>query len=200
MKYIKLIALTALMLAFTGLMSISKAQSPVSFGVKGGVNLSNFVGSDGDFDSRQGVVIGASLDISIPMAPIGVESGVYYSQKGAESGNSTLKIDYVEIPVLAKISFGPPGPFSPHLVAGPYLGFNINSEAEDGNGNTVDLEDFTNEVDVGGLVGLGADFGIGLAKLNAQVRYNIGFTSVFSDQFDDGEKNGVVSIVVGFSF
>lgn len=200
MKQVKITLLTALLFAFTGLMSISKAQSPLSFGVKGGINVANFTGTDADPDSRTAFTIGASLDISIPMAPIGVESGVYYSQKGAESGNSTLKVDYIEVPVLAKIGFGPPGPFSPHIVAGPYVGFNINAEVEDGGGNTVDMEEFVNEVDIGGMVGLGADFSLGLAKLNAQVRYSMGFTSVFTDQFDDDEKNAVLSVVVGFSF
>lgn len=187
-------------MAFTGVITVSNAQLPIDFGIKAGVNLANFSGTDADLDSRQAFVVGASMDLSLPMFPIGLESGVYFSQKGAESGSNTLKLDYVEVPVLAKINFGPPGPFSPHLVAGPYVGFTITSETEDGSGNTFELDDFVNEVDFGGTVGVGADFNMGLTKLNAQLRYSMGFTPVFTDQLDGGEKNAVLSVVVGVRF
>lgn len=200
MKSLKVILLSSLIMSFTGILSTSSAQLPIDFGIKAGVNLANFSGTDMDLDSRQAFVVGASLDISLPMFPVAVESGVYYSQKGAESGGSTIKLDYVEVPVLAKFNFGPPGPFSPHLVAGPYVGFLVDSELEDSAGNTADLEDFTEEVDFGGIVGLGADFNMGLTKLNAQVRYSMGLSSVFTNQLDDGERNAVLSVVVGVRF
>lgn len=187
-------------MAFTGVISVSNAQLPIDFGIKAGVNLANFSGTDADLDSRQAFVVGASLDLSLPMFPVGIESGVYFSQKGVEPGASTLKLDYIEVPVLAKLKFGPPGPFSPHFVAGPYVGFNITSEIEDGDGNTLDLDDFINEVDFGGMLGVGADFNMGLTKLNAQVRYSMGLTPVYIDQFDDGERNTVLSVVVGVRF
>lgn len=200
MKSIKVLLLSSLFLAFTGVISVSNAQLPIDFGIKAGINLANFSGTDADLDSRQAFVVGASLDISLPMFPVGIESGVYYSQKGVEPGPNTLKLDYIEVPVLAKLKFGPPGPFSPHVVAGPYVGFNIVSEIEDNDGNTFELDDFINEVDFGGMLGVGADFNLGLTKLSAQVRYSMGLTPVYTDQLDDGERNAVLSVVVGVRF
>lgn len=179
-------------------MSSGYAQSPVKFGVKGGINLANISGTDTDFEIRQGMIIGASVDFSLPMLPIGVESGVYYTQKGAEFENIDYKIDYIEVPVLAKVSLGPPGPISPHLIVGPTVGFMVNSEIEDSAGNTLNVDDTTTEIEFGGLAGVGADFNVGLAQLNAQIRYNYGFTKVYEDS-DDG-NNAVLSVVLGISF
>lgn len=202
MNSIKYIVLSSTIIFLTGAISTLAAQSPVSFGIKGGVNMANISGADYDTDPRNGFTIGASLDISIPLSPIGIESGAYFSQKGTD-GQSTLKLDYIEVPVLAKISFGPPGPVSPHFIAGPYAGFNINAEGEISNGSgsvSGDISDQVEDLEFGGIAGLGLDLNLAVTKLNAQLRYSLGFTPIYTEDFDDGEKNSVFSIVVGIGF
>ena len=75
----------------------AQAQSPVDFGLKGGINLANLANADGDADTRTGLHAGLVLDFSLPMMPIGIESGIYYSQKGAEATfggvNASSKLD-----------------------------------------------------------------------------------------------------------
>jgi hypothetical protein len=207
MKQITITIMTAALFMFAGILSSANAQSPVSFGIKGGMNISNFTGQDYDSDARSGLAVGAALDFSLPVLPFGIETGVYYSQKGAKSSEDgltgTLKVDYIEVPLMAKFRLGPPGPITPHLVLGPYAGFNINSEAElsgDGGSISGDLSDDTNSTEFGGVAGVGIDFNLGLTKLNAQLRYSYGFTSVFEGDFDDGEKNAALSILVGIRF
>jgi len=196
------------MLASLGLIQKTNAQSPVNFGIKGGVNFANLANSDDELDSRSGVHAGLVLDLSLPLLPIGIESGVYYSQKGAELTEENItvtgKIDYIEVPLMAKINVGPPGPFSPHFVIGPYAAYNVNAEFEASDGNITineDLDDMTSDFDFGGVIGIGADFNLGITRLNLQARYSRGFLDINDDGFEeDSEFNSVFSISAGILF
>lgn len=206
MKKYRIVTLVTLCFLLAGLSGVAKAQSPVNFGIKGGINLANFTNAD-DFDTeiRSGFTGGISMDISLPGAPIGIETGAYYSQKGAEftDVDGSINLDYIEVPLLAKINFGLPGPATPHILVGPYLGFNINAEAEGPESDVTfsgDISDEINDTDFGGIAGLGIDFNVGLTKLSAQARYGLGFTSILEDDSDDDYKNSVVSLVLGIQF
>lgn len=202
------IILSAAVIASFGLVQQTHAQSPIDFGIKGGLNFANLAGAEDDLDSRTGVHAGLVLDFSFPLSPIGIESGIYYSQKGAEvseaGATATWKLDYIEVPVLAKINVGPPGPFSPHFVAGPYAAYNINSEYDISAGSasaSEDFSEFTSEIDFGGVIGVGADFSLGITKLNIQGRYSRGLIDINDNGVDgDGEYNSVFSISAGIMF
>lgn len=197
-----------MLFASFGLVQQTNAQNPVNFGIKGGLNFANVAGSDEELDSRIGVHAGLVLDFSFPLAPVGIESGIYYSQKGAgfteEGIPITGKIDYIEVPVLAKISVGPPGPFSPHVLLGPYAAYNINAEFEAASGSafsSVDRSDETSDLDFGGIVGVGADFNLGITKLNVSTRYSFGFSNINDTEFEtDDESNRVFMISAGIMF
>lgn len=197
-------ALSLLLIATIGLFQQTNAQSPVDFGIKGGLNFANLAGSDDDLDSRTGIHAGLVIDFTLPLLPIGIESGIYYSQKGAEVSfegiTATGKLDYIEVPVMAKISVGPPGPFAPHIIAGPYAAYNVKSELDDPMEST-DMSDATTDIDFGGVIGLGADLNLGLTKVNVQARYSRGFVDINDNGFDeDGEYNSVFSISAGIMF
>ena len=189
------------------LFSESRAQSPVEFGIRGGVNLANLGNVDFDTRVRTGILAGIYADISLPILPFALETGVYFSQKGSEFDESdvelTFKLDYIEVPVLVKLPFGNLPQLKPYFIAGPYVEFNVNAEVETEGRNdvfTVDLDDETEFFNFGAMVGVGSDLDIGLIKLNFQGRFGLGLRDVFNDQFSDGEKHQVFSILVGFSF
>lgn len=168
-----------------------KAQSPINFGLRAGLNFANFNDLEGDKpDSRTGIMVGGYLNFKVPMSPVSIQPEVLYTQKGAEEGGATIELDYLEIPVLAKFSFAP-GPATPHVYVGPYVGFVLNSEIS-GGGGSVEIDNA--QTDFGGIVGAGLDINLGVTELNAGARYGFGL----SDAFDGGQgKNGVFSIVVG---
>jgi hypothetical protein len=197
-KRIILILVTAALMA--GVTAKVNAQSPISFGLKGGFNIANIAGEDFDADARFGLTAGAVIDISVPVLPFGVESGLYYSQKGADFTGGILRLDYLEVPVLAKFQLGPSGPITPHLVVGPYMGFNIKAESES-EGFTEDVSDSINSTEFGGAVGVGIDFNLGVTKLNARAQYGYGFTDVFDDGGGgDAGNNAALSVTAGIWF
>ncbi len=200
MKKLSIITIALFLLA--GFAKTAEAQSPVNFGIKGGLNLANL--SDGDADVRTGFIGGLVIDLGLPLLPLGVETGLYYSQKGSSdesNGTSgTFKLDYLEVPVLAKFSLGPPGPISPSFVIGPYAGFLLNSEFEGENefgSGTINLDDDTESIDFGFIAGVGVDFNLGLTKVNVQTRYGYGLVDVFEDE---SSKNRALSITAGIMF
>jgi hypothetical protein len=194
-----------------GITATTQAQSPLSFGLKAGLNIADISGPDSDSDTRTGLTGGLAVYLDLPVLPIGIESGLYYSQKGSSYSDSdefgdfdeTLKLDYIEVPILARINFPTPGPIGPHLVAGPYIGFNINAQAEgteDGFSYDEDISDLISSTDIGLMLGAGLDFSLGVTALNAQVRYSIGLTNVYDFDMDDTYRNSVFSLVVGINF
>src|SRR4030095_12640265 len=91
------------------LVIVLAAPASAQFGLRGGVNLSKFVGGNSDSDARKGLNLGATIPL-IRLGPLSIVPEVYYSQKGATDFNSALatnfkySLDYIEVPVLAKIS------------------------------------------------------------------------------------------------
>ena len=163
-----------------------------TFGLKAGANLANYNDISGNLDARAGLLIGGFLKFDLPV--ISIQPEVLYSQKGAEDQDATIKVDYLEIPVIAKLNFIPAGPVKLNLQAGPYVGIVLNSEAS-GGGFSVDIDNA--QTDFGGTAGAGAEIGLGVSTLTIDARYGFGF----NDAFDGGQgKNGVISLAAGITF
>lgn len=197
----KKLLLSVFLLSAVILISAPNAQAQL--GVKAGLNSANFNDTDASTDSRMGLMAGVTYDFAIPMSPITIQPGVFYAQKGAESsselGDGKIKLDYVEIPVVAKFDFILDNPMlTPHVYFGPYMGFNINAESEiSGEEGSLsgDIEDEVKGTDFGVVVGAGAD----ITKFNVGLRYSAGLSDIAENDAFDG-KNGVFSIVAGINF
>ncbi|MCW9708501.1 porin family protein [Fodinibius salsisoli] len=188
-------------LLLSGFICFSATNAHAQLGIKAGFNSANFNDTDASLDSRSGFTAGLTYDFGIPMSPITIQPGVFYAQKGAkfsgEGAETTTRLDYIEIPVVAKFDFILDNPMlTPHVFFGPYMGFNINAEQEGSAGETSGSADISDEVkgtDFGVVVGAGAD----ITKFNVGVRYSAGLSNAFEE--GDG-KNGVFSIVAGINF
>ncbi|UOY07621.1 PorT family protein [Muricauda sp. SCSIO 64092] len=162
-----------------------------SFGAKAGANFSNLTGDDVEnASSRTGFHIGAVAHIGIS-EKFGVQPELIYSQQGSvdDEFDITLKLDYLTLPILADVTLAE----GLSLQAGPQFGFNINSSAEDSDGNEGEPEGI-NDLDIG--VVLGAQYTLD-SGLFFQARYGLGL----SDITDDGDaQNSNISISIGYFF
>ena len=197
----KLLLTLTILLSAGLLVNQAQAQSNTGFGIRGGVNFANFNDIDGDTESRTGLMGGIYTSFLIPNSPVAIQPEVLYTQKGAESGDNTFELDYIEIPVLARFDFITDGGITPHVYFGPYLGFNVSAEYDGNNDDDpifgdaeTNIEDQVNSTDVGVVVGGGLDFG----RVNLGVRYGAGLTEVFED--GGSAKNGVFSVIAGIGF
>ncbi|MBC8300472.1 MAG: outer membrane beta-barrel protein [Pelagibacterales bacterium] len=161
-----------------------------SFGLKGGVAVTNFIGSDAndlDAESRTGFFLGAFTKLgegNIEWMP-----EVLFHQKGAkeDGGNGSLVGNYIDI--------GANGLFHINdelaLAIGPYLGYAVSGTLD---GESITDWDGTNRVEFGS--NLGAIYNIN-DLLHLDVRYGMAFT----DMLDDVSiRNSSFQIGVGYVF
>jgi hypothetical protein len=125
------------------------------------------------------------------------------SSAGAGSGDAKFHLDYIEFPVLLRISPAVSGASHFFLVAGPVLGFKTSANLEVSSGGqsvSGDIgEDFKSQT-LGALGGIGWETGVGAtASLMIQARYYLGLTNVIDDP-DYSSKASGFGIFAGLEF
>lgn len=184
------------------------AQQPAAFGIKGGVNFANLNfegdGADVNFDSRTGFVGG--LFVVVPSnTPFALQAEALFSQKGAEAEegdfSSKIKLNYLDVPVLARVSSPASSGTSFHVFGGPSFGFKLSGETEssfDGEEETEDLDDEVKGFDLGLVLGAGVEFG----RFVIDGRYSWGLTDINNEEEDEGVKvkTRTFSVMAGFRF
>jgi hypothetical protein len=193
--------------------SASLFAQDLSYGVKAGMNISNFFSDDSsdEFDSKAGINIGAFLEIPIS-EKFSVQPELMYSGQGSQEtlyfdGEAVGSIDfrkykyafdYLNIPVLVK--YYVTDAFSIH--AGPQLGVLLSAKDKIdtdniGDGDVeVDISSLAEPIDFSFNFGIGYEFG---AHFLIDARYNMGLTNVV-DSNDGKLKNGVFQFSVGYKF
>lgn len=190
------------------------AQDKVQFGVKGGINISTIT-EDVDFvsfDSKTCFHIGVVMELPIS-DKFSFQPELLYSCQGADYGvefdeeplkalvtyNGTIKLDYLNIPLMAKyyVAEG----FS--LEAGPQVGLLLSAKDEyeyPGESGEDDIKDYVKGIDFGVNFGLGYKLEGGL---NFGARYNLGLSDANDNTEELGDttlKNGVFQFSVGYFF
>lgn len=192
MKKIILSVLAVMAFGFTN------AQS-TRFGVKGGLNLSTFVG--GDVENAKSLVgfhVGGFAEIKV-VDKFFIQPELLYSAQGTKidgvlGDDYDVKLNYLNIPVLAKYYIV--DKFS--VEAGPQLGVLLSAKLE---GDDVKKE--TRSVDFGFNVGAGYNF---TDNLSIGLRYTIGLSPISDkdindeDQYIDSAKNSNLALSLAYKF
>lgn len=128
--------ISALLVASCLFMAVP-AQAQLRWGLKGGLNLNkaNLSGFGDNFkaENTTGFFVGPMVEFTIPIAGLGLDGALLYSQKKAkvvaESINTTneLKQHSLEIPVNLKYSIGLGKLAGVFFAVGPSFGFNLKS-------------------------------------------------------------------------
>lgn len=194
-----------LFLFFTlALFSLNFSIAQVNFGAKAGVNFSDITGEKVDsFSGRTSLHVGVVAEIMVSDM-FAVQPELLYSSQGSDYDESdegfdvsgTVKVDYLNIPVMAKY-YVVEG-FS--IEAGPQIGFLLSATDEYDNEED-DIKEFLKGTDFGVNLGVGYKLENGL---NFGARYNLGLSDNLDvDDFEtDGAeyKNSVIQISVGYFF
>ncbi len=196
---------------------------PIHYGLKVGLNSSSFAHEEGiDSKNRTGVIAGAFLHI--PLAEtFGLQVEGLYTQKGSRvagkefaaadgrSGSTKIPetvsaLDYIEIPVLAKLALISGETMRTALVAGAAFGFRMRNEFElksTGLNKKTSYGRFTNDRERSWVVGLEIQIPTQRNAVVLEARYTRSATPVFnvgSDDDDSDDQHQVVSIMVGVGF
>jgi len=187
------------------------AIDTIHAGVKGGVTVANMSTDPSDSelaDSRNGMSLGGYVGIPLGMTPFTIQPEALFTMKGdsEEAGGVTgsMKLDYIEVPVLAKASFLPAAAAKPSLFFGPALAYNISAKsAIEGGGldGEVDVKDSMKSMDFGLVVGAGLDMSLAGGKsVGIDVRYTHGLTNTIDSDTGAEAKNKTISIMGSFGF
>ena len=157
--------------------SVTLAQAQIKYGVKGGVNVSNAGGKDVE-GNKATIGFHAGVFAEVPVTnEISVQPELVYSAQGAkykEAGESTstVNMNYINLPVLAKYR-APAGFFG---VTGPQAGFLVSATSKEG-GAKQDVKDQFRKVDLSWVFGAGYASG----NVAADIRFNLGLSKLDKD-------------------
>lgn len=186
------------------------AQSPVRFGVKGGLNLSNIIKDNGDnnFNTKinPGFNVGVTVDINL-IEGVAFTPEALYSTKGykltSNAGEFTQTTNFIDVPILASIKLGGSGL---NLVAGPQVSFLLSTKNKFESGfGTVEQKSVEDDSDrfkkslVGGVIGFRYD-------INSNVDFHGRYALDFQKNNENGSnqtpeyKNQVFAIGFGYKF
>lgn len=196
--------LLIIMLTFL-VISTVKSQEKIQFGILGGVNFTNMTSNDllNNEEYRTGFQVGAIIEI-----PFGdkfsLQPEVLYSTQGVKGIVPLLytpypgapnpepvfgenKLDYIKIPILAKIYLIKY--FS--LEIGPSFSFLIKDEFKY---NSITQTDLTKNFEFGGVIGLSYKI---KSRFIANAKYFNGFSDISKSDFEK-PKNYGFSIGIGY--
>ncbi|PKL77686.1 MAG: hypothetical protein CVV25_13950 [Ignavibacteriae bacterium HGW-Ignavibacteriae-4] len=163
-----------------------KAYSEVDFGVIAGVNSSSLrIEPAEDFDVEGRTTFGAGLFMNLQANDfLSLQITPMYLQKGGNAkvdydflDYTEYRADYLEIPVLIRLNFDG-GMIKPYLLAGPSLGFQLNSTYLDGDGKEVDITNDTKNLDLSLVLGAGLEIEFDNLSLFGQLTYNHGLSNL----------------------
>ncbi len=189
--------------------------------LRGGINLSRFVGGNADTDSKRGLNLGGALRVA-GVGPVAIWMEGYYRQKGARGlaytdpqnppANLEVGIDYVEVPVLLRLDLPALGSrVRPYLQGGPAFGWKIDCSvsisAQSGGQPTPDCdallggnaEETLRDYEQGLVIGGGLDLDVlgGFGSLNLDARLTRGLSRLSDGS--DGVKNQSFTLMLGYA-
>jgi opacity protein-like surface antigen len=205
----KLVLLTTLFLTWN-----VAAQN--SIGGKLGVNFASW-NSDEAFTegSDQKYMTGTNLGLAFQIGVsdmLSIQPELLLIQKGVRveefdsrvSSKLLFKLNYLEVPMLVKLSFPVSESLGLFVNAGPSIGYALNGKIiyiEDGDRKEdidFDDDDGFKRTDISMVLGGGASFNLSSVKLLLEARYLYGFSNVLDIEAEDfTRKNRGVGITAG---
>lgn len=168
------------------------SSSPVSFGVKAGLNVASI--NDDDAKAKAGLYAGVFANIPVASS-FSVQPEVLYNGMGAKSKDFSdvrLNLDYISIPVMLQYNVLPEF----YLEAGPQFSFAISRKMK-GDGGSVDVDQFYKGFDLG--VGIGAGYYIAQG-FGVTARFVAGATDIVENNPSDAIRNSVFQVGIAYKF
>ncbi|EJF09024.1 MULTISPECIES: porin family protein [Pontibacter] len=197
-----------------GMAFTSMAQS-VSFGPRVGATFSKISLSDGDGNELEdelkytpGLQVGVVANFNVSEL-LSIQPELLFVQKGYKLGDSDTHIkgtsNYIEVPVLAKITFGSEQ-VKGFVTGGPTVGYLASGKMSmkyDGTkaSDSYEFEDEDNRMELGASFGVGLGYNLGAGALNLDVRYGLGLTSLYEVESGESKsRNRVLGVSVAYLF
>lgn len=161
------------------------AANAQGWGVRAGVNISNVSGNDiGNIENQIGGYAGLYKQFGIVPKILFIQPEVQYSKQGFNTDEKDYNLNYIQVPVVAKLYFLK----IISVETGPQFGFLVSDNADSSDGFEF------NTFDPAWNFGLNFNLPLGLS---IGARYIASFNDVIDDS---GIKNQVIQVGAGFKF
>ena len=164
------------------------SQAQVSFGIQGGLNLTNIsdfsldaAGVENAIQSKAGFFVGPTIKFTLPIVGLGIDAAALYDQREAKTNGETLKSQSIQVPINVRYGIGLGSMAEIFAFAGPQFGFAIGDKTKE---LVNDAAKWTlKSSNLSANVGLGATI---LSKLQLKVNYNIALGKTGEVEIKDG--------------
>lgn len=180
----------------------SLSESSVYYGIRLGLNVSTITGDYMDLDSKTGMALGGVIGLRVSeTTPVFIESGLYYSGRGAKKDKLSVSLNYLELPILIKYGIQATDDIAVLPFIGPYFSYGIAGKYKYPIANgTIEKDssyDAFNHFDMGFKVGCGAEYNM----LYLELGYQFGVTNIAEDNPQDlAAHTGNLFINLGINF
>ncbi len=147
------------------------------YGVRIGLNVASFGGDDLGLGSKVGMNLAGVIGLRVSnSAPVFLESGLYYSEKGGKEDNVTVSYNNLEIPILVKYGFKASDNIAVLPFLGPTFGYAIKSKTSIKGG----AGEFSSDLlkmrrpNMGFKLGVGAEYD----NIYLELGYQFGITNI----------------------
>lgn len=177
-------AIVALMLAMPSMAQFASGgfeldRNNLYYGARMGLALGTLTGDSDPYDGmKAGLTLAGVIGLRLSQqAPVFLESGLYYTQRGAKDGSYTCSLNCLEVPILVKYGIKATDDIAILPFIGPYFAFGVGGKYEYSGPNGKEKEstfDFLNRNDMGIKLGCGAEYNM----LYLELAYQFGLHNI----------------------
>jgi opacity protein-like surface antigen len=190
-------------------MEQKRRRAPFGVGVRTGMTLARYVGDEASSEIAEHtdklfIAVGISGVVGL-YEWLSLQPELLFVSKGRRDSMggvliATFHNDYVEIPLLARITIPVTEQITPYLLAGPAFGlllrFQLESEID---GAITDRTDEAKRLDLSGIVGAGIQVALTRQHgLTLEGRYDRSFTRFLKSE--DDVKNSAFAFMLGYQY
>ena len=172
------------------------------YGARMGLALGKLSGDCEPYDGmKAGMTLAGVIGLRLSQtAPVFLESGLYYTQRGGKDGSYTADLNCLEIPILLKYGIKATDDIALLPFIGPYFALGVGGQREysDGSGEKQKVstyDDYLNRNDMGFKLGCGAEYNM----IYVEVAYQFGLHNI-ADNDNLSIHANQLSINLGVNF
>lgn len=195
-----LVSLVAMLLAVPSFAQFSSGgfeldKESLYYGVRIGMTSAS-IGGDVSVGAKVGMTLAGIIGLRLSdSTPVFIESGLYYTQRGAKENGINVTHNNLELPLLIKYGFKASDNIAFLPFFGPYFAYAVSSNVKYNDNPNTELPRL-NRNNMGFKLGCGAEYN----KLYLEVGYQFAVTNILDSDTDASAHNNAFFANFGVNF